>query len=237
MSWYDDDEYDNTEEIIEDYEEERSRERGAKAEQKGDAFTISFNTKTFVKDIAYDVASLLRKELKTEIMRDLKAKVLTEELKETMMLESHAVVKELIDEFMKTEKIVIGGNGFYDDTPRQEFTLQEYSKKCIGEAIKSGSFKIVKEKARRRYDNDTVEELGFEEYIQQKCGINDDIKIYIDNFVSDIRDTVNKQIKETFDESMKNTLTSSLLQMLTANASYKKLSDGIAQIASRKDDE
>ena len=63
------------------------------------------------------------------------------------------------------------------------------------------------------------------------CGIDNEVKAYLDKEIIKIRDEINKNIKTTFDESTRNMLSQSVLNILMANDTYKKIESNIASIA------
>lgn len=135
---------------------------------------------------------------------------------------------------MNTEKIAIGGDSVWDDEPKEELTFIQYVKRCMKNIINSGRFKVAKSIEKNYYSNRyeiKTDEYSFEEYIRANCGIDNEVKAYLDKEVDKLRQEINKNIKIVFDESTRNMLSQSVLNILMANDTYKKIESNIASIA------
>lgn len=231
MSYYD--EYEDYEGYDEVAEEEIGRQ-DTEAKTQGETLEIRFNMQNFAQGIVNDVKSEVIKSLKKEILAEIKKEIITEEMERTIMLSAHEIVKDMIDDYVAHEKITVGGNSFWDDEPLKEYSMQEYAKKCIADAIKDGKFHTVIGYEKDRYNNRLcakTETFKFDDYIRSELAIGNDVKTYLDDQIREIKDTVNKNVKELFDTSTKQMLSESVLNILMANDTYRKIENGIACIA------
>lgn len=229
---YDDyyEDYEPTEEEMEEMDGMENTDVKVKAEE----LEIKFNTENFAAGIVSAVTAAVKANLYKEIVEEIKKEVLGE-IKETINLQANAIVKEIIDEYVDTEKIKIGGNSFWDNEPVQEYSMREYAKKCIADAIKGCEFRVVTstEKERNGRIRARTETFSFDTYIRSELAIGNDIKEFIDKQIAEVRDTVNSGVKEMFDSSTKAMLSESVLKLLMANDTYRKIESNIACIASR----
>lgn len=239
MSYYD--EYDEYEECDETVREGRNN---TEAKVDGRTLEIKFNMKGFSEGIIEEVRQEVVGSLRAEMLEEIKKEVFTGSIKEKIRLSVHEILKEMIDDYVAHEKITVGGNSFWDDEPLKEYSMQEYAKKCIADAIKERRFHVVTGYEKDRYSEGIktkTESFTFEDYIRSELAIGNDIKEYLDEQIREIKDSVNKNVKELFDASTKQMLSESVLNILMANDTYKKIENGIACIAdnvqSKEDDE
>lgn len=230
-------EYDDMEEMTQEEAEESAGMSGTDAKMTPEKLTIVFDTENFANGIVGAVVSEVKCKLYKEVIAKVREEIL-EEIKNIIRLNANEVVKEIITDYMQNEKIKIGGSSFWDDEPLQEFTMQEYAKKCIGDAIKNGKFHVFNGWEKDRYSSakrmkPSETTIGFEEYIRSELALGNDMKKYMDEQIMEIRDSVNKGVKEMFDASMKQTLSESVLQVLMANETYQKIQSNIACIADK----
>lgn len=225
--------YEPTEEEMEEMDGMENTEVRVKAEE----LEIKFNTENFAAGIISAVKVEVKKNLYEEIVAEIKKEIL-DDMKETIYNQANAIIKEIIDEYVNTEKIKIGGNSFWDNEPVQEYSMREYAKKCIADAIKEGEFRVVTstEKERNGRIRARTEKFSFDTYIRSELAIGNDIKDFIDKQIAEVRDTVNSGVKEMFDSSTKAMLSESVLKLLMANDTYKKIESNIACIASRTEE-
>ncbi len=231
------------EDYYEDYEptkeemEEMDGMENTKVSVKAEELEIKFNTENFAAGIISVVAAEVKKNLYKEIVAEIKKDIL-DDMKETIYNQANAIIKEIIDEYVNTEKIKIGGNSFWDDEPVQEYSMREYAKKCIADAIKECEFRVVTstEKERNGRIRVRTETFSFDTYIRSELAIGNDIKEFIDKQIAEVRDAVNSGVKEMFDSSTKSMLSESVLKLLMANDTYRKIESNIACIASRTED-
>lgn len=229
-------------EFEEDWDEEPTQEEyeeyegaaATKAKMTTKKLKIEFDTENFANGIVTAVVSEVKGKLYKEIMEAIKKDVLND-IREAIKLQSHEVVKGIIEDYMRSEKIKIGGHSFWDDEPLQEYTMQEYAKKCIGDVIKNGKFKVVTSYEKDRYSSYRAKtsEFTIEDYIRSNLAIGNDIKEYIDKQVMEIKNNVNRDVKKVFDDSTKKMLSESVLNVLMANDTYKKIENNLACIADR----
>lgn len=229
MSYYD--EYDAYEEY--DAVAEEAQENTETSIQ-GQTLEIKFDMKSFSKGIVEQVRHEVVHSLNETVMEAIKSEIITDNVRQTVMLAAHEIVKEMIDDYVAHEKITIGGNSFWDDEPLKEYSMQEYAKKCIADSIKSGEFHVVTGYEKNSYGDmyrAKTEKFKFSDYIRSELAIGNDMKEYMDDQIREIRDSVNKNVKELFDESTKKMLSESVLNILMANDTYRKIESGIACIA------
>lgn len=234
--YYDDyceDEYEPTVEELEEMDGMENTDVKVGAEE----LEIKFNTENFAAGIVSAVTAAVKKNLYNEIVAEIKKEVL-KDMKETIHNQANAVIKEIIDEYVNTEKIKIGGNGFWDNEPLREYSMREYAKKCIADAIKKQEFRVVTGVEKNRYGEvrAKTEKFDFDTYIRSELAIGSDIKEFIDKQIAEVRDNVNKGVKDMFDSSTKAMLSESVLKLLMANDTYKKIESNIACIASRTEE-
>ena len=70
-------------------------------------------------------------------------------------------------------------------------------------------------------------------YASNAFSPDDLIKGELDEFMDDIRKTINKTMQETFDKSTKDMLSSTVLSILTTNDTYRKIENNIKCIADK----
>ena len=228
MSYYDD-EYEY--EPDEDEMEVGDAMSSTKAEFEGETLKIEFDTSNFALGIAGEVKQQLKDGLYTQITEEIKGGLL-KEIEDMIRENASDIVREFINDFLEKEKITIGG-GYFDDEKKQEYTLLEYSKKCIGDCIKKCKFRIYSGKD--RYGDRQYKELSFVDYIKEQLGIDDETKTFIDSQIADIKNQINSEVKNIFDESTKTMLSDTVLKILMANDTYKKIEGSISCIADRKE--
>lgn len=229
---------------FEDYDEEPTQEEmeehegaeATKAKMTKKKLKIEFDTENFANGIVSAVTSEVKKNLETSIIEQIKKEVL-DDLKEKIRLSTHEIIKDIIVDFMENEKIKIGGSSFWDDEPLKELTMLEYAKKCVGDSVVKGNFKVVTGYEKDRYSNSgyraKTQEFTFSDYIRSQLAIGNDIKEYIDKQVVEIKNNVNRDVKKVFDDSTKKMLSESVLNVLMANDTYKKIESNLACIADR----
>lgn len=227
MSYYDEyDEYEEYDEVAEEAKE------NTETSVQGQTLEIKFDMKSFSEGIVTEVRNMVVNSLKVTVMEAIKNEIITDNVRQTVMLAAHEIVKEMIDDYVAHEKITVGGNSFWDDEPLKEYSMQEYAKKCIADSIKDGKFRVVTEYKKDRYSGRLeTEEFKFDDYIRSELAIGNDIREYLDEQIREIKDSVNKNVKELFDNSTKQMLSESVLNILMANDTYKKIESGIACIA------
>lgn len=196
--------------------------------------------------VEYDMEEVfggIKEAVKKEVAEELRGEIITElrdevvaTIKDDILHTANAIVKNMVDDFINNEKVVIG-NGFFGEKT-EEYTLKEYMKKCVADCIKNGEMHIVTGVVKDRhnaYGNMRVETdtIKFSDYLKAELAIGNDVKEYIDKQVYDIRKTINSEIKRTFDESTKTFLSEAVLQVLMSNDTYKKIEGNIACIASK----
>lgn len=235
MGYYEDyayEDYDDEEPTQEEYEGQEATE----SKMTGTKISITFDTENFAKGIVRDVENEVKENLYEEIVSEIKEGIL-ESMKEEIRLRAGEIIKEIIDDYVQNEKITIGGNSFWDDEPLKEYSMKEYAKKCIADAIKEGKFTVCTGYEKDRYSRSGYRSKSktyeFDAYIRSQLAIGDDIKNYIDKQVIEIKDSVNKGVKEMFDSSTKQMLSESVLRVLMANETYQKIQSNIACIADK----
>ena len=226
---YYDEDYEPTQEEM----EEMDGMENTSTENSNGIININFNTENFANGIVTAVVRSLKENLYREVINQIKEECLAD-IHEKIQLQTGEIIKEIIEDYMNTEKITIGGDPHWDDTPKEELTFIQYAKRCMKNIINSGKFKVVKSVAKNRYSDKydiKTDEYSFDEYIRANCGIDNEIKAYLDKEVDKIRQEINKNVKTVFDESTRNMLSQSVLNILMANDTYKKIESNIASIA------
>lgn len=175
-----------------------------------------------------NIESIIKKQVaKTvrETIDELAKKVISDTVTENF--------QRFVDEYIKSTTIIVGGNSYWDDEERKEYTVEQYIKYELKKRLESKKLR-VKKKGRASSYNDDFEEVTFEEYIKRSFNPEDLIKTDLDNFMDDIRKDINKTMKETFDNSTKNMLSSAVLSILTANDTYRQIENNIKCIADKR---
>ena len=233
MGRYDEDEYEPTEEEMEQYEAEEA----TKTDVKDNVLKIEFDMENMCSGIVNKVKERLRDELYSEVLREVKGDIV-KDIKQTILTSTGEIIKDMIVDFMKNEKITVGGD-CWGNTKAEEYTLMDYAKKCIGEAIQNTKFTVVTEIKEendrwsgRRY-RITTKDYKFDEFINTQLGIGNEIQKYLTEQIGDIKNQVNKDMKNLFDKATKDMLSESVLNVLMANDTYKKIQSQVACIADR----
>lgn len=146
---------------------------------------------------------------------------------------SNAVTKnfnDFVNDYITNTKIAIRKEDFWDDADVNEYTVEEYIKKCLKERLDNEKFRTI-----GKYDR--YEEVTFDEYIKKyyEIYVEKEIKKKMDSYFEDIRDQINRTMKETFDNTTKDMLSSTVLNILTQNNTYKQLENNIKSIATKQD--
>lgn len=226
---YNDYENDNEEPTKEEIEEYEGQE-ATNSEIKDNLLKIEFNTKNFANGIILDVVQTVKKTLKAEIIDEIKKEVLND-VQTEIRRNLHDIVKEIIVDFLETDKIVLSKSVWDEKT--EEISVKQYMKNCIKDIIESGKFELpVKNDYNNRMSYKTI---TFEEYIKENIQINSDIRQYLDKNIDDIRKTINKDIKDIFNESTKTMLSNTIVQLLMANSTYKELETSLSTLATKKE--
>lgn len=198
---------------------------------------IEFNTENFANGIISQVRQEVKKNLYQEVVSQIKTELL-QEMRETIKQNANDIVKEIIVEFINTEKVKTGNN-FWGDEEVKEYSMIEYAKKCIADCIKDKKMRVVTgvKIDNSRYNGSgskvTTKEISFEDYIKAELGIGNEAKAYFDEQIASVRKQINSDIKNAFDESTKSMLSEAVLNVLMANDTYKKIESNISCIATR----
>lgn len=226
---YYDEDYEPTQEEM----EEMDGLENTKVEHNNEVININFNTENFANGIVTAVVQSLKENIYREVVDQIRKECL-EDIHKKIQLQTGEIIKEIIDDYMNTEKITVGGDSVWDDEPKEELTFIQYVKRCMKNIIKNGKFKVVKSVEKDRlWDKYVIktEDFSFDEYIKANCGIDNEVKAYLDKEVDKMRRKINENIKDTFDESTRNMLSQSVLNILMANDTYKQIESNIASIA------
>ena len=137
---------------------------------------------------------------------------------------------EFVNDYITNTKITVRKEDFWGDADVNEYTVEEYIKKCLKDRLDNEKFKI-----KNTYDR--YEEVTFNEYIKNYYvqNMEKEIKKKMDSYFIDIRDQINRTMKETFDNTTKDMLSSTVLNILTQNNTYKQLENNIKSIATKQD--
>lgn len=236
MGYYDDD---HDCEPTREEQEEYAGTESTNVKFKGSQMEIKFDAACFMEGIMLEVTSRVKEELYRKIIAEIKKEVL-KDMEEKIRLSVHEIVKDIVVDFMENEKIRIGGSSGWDETPEEELTLMQYSKRCIRECIEKGEFNVVIGVEKDRYSGRPrlkTEKYSFEQWLQNGLGIGNDAKAYFNAEIDKIRKQINADVKNAFDESTKTMLSQAVLQVLMANDTYRKIEKNIARIADRADKE
>lgn len=131
MGYYDED-YEPSEEELEQMEGEESTE----TEFDFKNLQINFDVENFAKGIA----TAVKKTLKKELIAELKKSVL-EDLKDDIQKNIAAMSEEIVREIYENEKVILGGWG----EEKQEVSVKQYLLNAIRDSFKDGKF-ITREK-------------------------------------------------------------------------------------------
>lgn len=202
-----------------------------------ESLRIEFNTENFAAGIMRAVAAEVKKSLYGEIVKEIKKEVL-DDIKKKVQCATGDIIKDIVLDFLNNDKICVGGSSVWDDEPKEELTLYQYAKRCTKDCIENSRFRIAENFKKDRYGKYKAEtrEYSFEEYIQNHLGIDNEVKIYLDKQIDEVRQQVNRDVKAAFDESTKTMLSNAVLQVLMANDTYKKIENNIACIADKAQD-
>lgn len=235
MGYWDEEtgEYEPTDEEIEQCEAEED----TKTSINGQVLHIDFDMENMCQGIVNAVKEQLKSELYEMVLAEIKADIV-KDIKQTVLTSTGEIVKDLIVDFMNNEKITVGGD-CWGNKKAEEYTLMDYAKKCVGEAINDSRFTVVTEITEEKSWNGIVNyrkksrEFKFNEFINSQLGIGNEIQKYMIQQIGDIKNQVNKDIRELFDKETKNMLSESVLSVLMTNDTYKKIQNQIACIADR----
>lgn len=137
---------------------------------------------------------------------------------------------EFVNDYITNTKITVRKEDFWGDADVNEYTVEEYIKKCLKERLDN-------EKFRSKDKYGCCEEITFDEYIKNHYvqNMEKEIKKKMDSYFIDIRNQINRTMKETFDNTTKDMLSSTVLNILTQNNTYKQLENNIKSIATKQD--
>lgn len=235
MGYWDEEtgEYEPTEEEMETYMGEES----TSTVKNGNVLHVDFDMNNMCQGIANAVKEQLKTELYESILMEVKGDIL-KDIKQTIITSTGEIIKDLIVDFMNNEKITIGGD-CWGNTKAEEYTLMDYAKKCIGEAIHDTKFTVVTEIKEendrwsgRRY-RIVTKDYKFNEFINTQLGIGNEIQEFLVRQIGDVKNQVNIDMKNLFDKTTKDMLAESVLNVLMANDTYKRIQNQVACIADR----
>lgn len=215
---YDYDEYEPTEEEIQEIQGKQSTDVDFDFEK----LQIFFDAKNFAEGIASEV----KRTLKNEIISDLKKEVL-KDLKDDIQNNIAKMSYDIVRDVYENEKVIIGGWG----KEKQEISVKQYLLNEIRDSFKDGKF-ITKEKD--NWGDVETREVSIKDYIDSKIKF-DAIQNDIDREIDQIRKNINTRIKDMFDSSTRQMLSDNVLQVLMANETYQKIQGNIACIADKKE--
>ena len=228
--------YDDYEPTLEELQEQDSEARTT-GDNTANQIEITFDAEGFATGIVGAVKAQLKEELYNQVVNEIKEECLAN-IREKIQIQSGEIVKDAIQEYINNEKIVVNDDPF-GEGKREEITFGQYIKKCFKDIITNGRFKVFKSLERDSWMRGgyrfKYDDYSFEEYIQANCGVDNEIKKYLDEQVDKMRKEINKNVKNTFDEATRNMLSQSILNILMANDTYKKIESNIACIASKGD--
>lgn len=234
MGYWDEEtgEHEPTEEEMETYMGEKS----TNTVKKGNVLHVDFDMENMCQWIVNAVKEQLKGELYESILMEVKNDILND-IKQTIMTSTGEIVKDLIIDFMNNEKIEVGGD-CWGSKKSEEYTLTDYAKKCVGDAIRDSKFSVVKEiKEENGWSGKkyrvVTKEYKFNEFINSQLGIGNEIEKYLTEQIGDIKRQVNNDMKNLFDKATKDMLSESVLNVLMANDTYKKIQNQVACIADR----
>ena len=181
------------------------------------------------------VQTTLEKNLENivkEQITDIVEKTANDLLKDTINTQVSENFQHFIDEYITTKKIKVGGS-YWDNEPKQEYTVEQYIKQQLKEKLDSKKLKLKQKDSYGRYTNN-YEEVSFETYISRQFDPSEEIKKELDAFMNDIRKQVNTTMKKTFDNSTKSMLSNAVLSILSANDTYRQIENNIKCIADKQ---
>lgn len=229
------DEYEPTETEMEQHEAEEA----TKTDVNGNVLKVEFDMENMCFGIVSKIKTQLKEELYKSVLAEVKADIV-KDIKQTIMTSTGEIIKDLIVDFMNNEKITIGGD-CWGTKKAEEYTLMDYAKKCIGDAIRDSKFSVVTEiKEEKSWSGSrfrvVTKDYKFNEFINAQLGIGNEIQKYFSEQIGDIKNQVNKDMKNLFDKTTKDMLAESVLSVLMANDTYKRIQNQVACIADRTAD-
>lgn len=138
-----DDYYEDEYEPAEEEMEEQDGMENTEVKVEKENIKIEFNTENFAAGIIRAVTSEVKKNLYSEIVGEIKSEVL-DDIKEKIQYAAGDIIKEIVKDFMESEKICIGGSNVWDDEPKEELTLIQYAKRCVKSCIEESSSALSK---------------------------------------------------------------------------------------------
>ncbi len=214
---YDFEDYEPTQEEMEEYEGDRASE--ANTDMK--TLEVKFDVENFALGIATEVKRTLKKEL----LKELKSGVIAD-LKDEIQKNIHEISYELVKEVYEKETVCFGWG-----TDKKEMSVKDYILNQIQTSFVDGKFKS---KTKDSWGNTKITEVSLQDYINSKITF-DAVQKDIDREIDSIRKDINRKIKDIFDTSTRQMLADNVVQVLMANETYQKIQSNVACIADRKE--
>ena len=226
-------------EYIDDYDEEFEPEKeemeemdgtsNTKIDNQGEVLKVEFNTVNFAQGIINAVASDLKGQLKSEILREMKNSVL-ENIQIEIKNSVFKITEDLVREIYENEIIKIGGGW---GTDPKEYTIKQFIMEQIKDSFQDGEVKV---KRKDRYGDLRTEKVSFTDWVTSEC-VTSEVQKHVDAQMKATRDEINRKVKEIFDDSTRKMLSENVMSILMANDTYRKIESNISCIASKADQE
>ncbi len=179
--------------------------------------TVQVETKILKRSILNELHAELYSSLKSAVLAEAKSEIIPA-LKQEITNHTHEIVKSMVDDIYKNEKITIGGVW---DKNREELTFEQFVKREIKNIIQSGKFKDSKGYS-----------TTFEDYFTKNC-VNSEIENFMSNNVDEIRKSINVKLKTLFDQQTKDLLSNTVLNVLMASETYQGIENSVKRLADK----
>ena len=184
---------------------------------EGAKITVTMETEVLKQTIVDELHRELFSSLKASVLEEAKAEIIPE-LKKEVTNHTREIVKGMIDDIYKNEKITVGGGW---NEKQEELTFEQFVKNEIKKTIQDGKFED-----KRGYST------SFEDYFTKEC-VNSDIERFMRTNVDEMRKTINSKLKTLFDKQTKDLLSDTVLNILMASDTYKKVENGVKRLADK----
>ena len=205
-----------------DYDEEENEEESepienAKTKTEGAKITVQLETEILKRTIVDELHSELYGSLKAAALAEAKAQIIPA-LKDEVVNHTKEIVRGMIDDIYKTEKITIGGGW---DEKREELTFEQFVKREIKKIIQSGKIED-----KRGYST------SFEDYFTKQC-VNSEVENFMNKNIDEMRKSINVKLKTLFDQQTKNLLSDTVLNVLMASETYQGIENSVKRLADK----
>lgn len=202
----------------EEYEGDEEPVEKAMSKVEGAKITVQVETEILKRTIVEELHAELFTSLKATVLAEAKAEIIPA-LKDEIVNHTHEIVKGMIDDIYKNEKITVGGGW---DEKQEELTFEQFVKREIKKIIQKGKFED-----KRGYST------SFEDYFTKEC-VNSDIERFMSKNVDEMRKSINSKLQTLFDQQTKNLLSDTVLKVLMASDTYQNIENSVKRLADKK---